>query len=424
MDRTDEYQRRFHEKAVREIELASKRQTHSDEAGPVEAAAPVGQRDPGAQDRQRKMDRLHAVSEALRPELVADLKIPLDSALSSRLPEKFVVLDLETTGLSPALDEIIEIGAIRVTISAETQTAFQTLVIPQREIPAEITSLTGITQRMVHRDGRPAAQALEKFAEFIGDLPLVIFNAPFDMGFLWKAGEKHGIAIRNRYACALQLSRRAWPRLSNHKLTYLAKRFEMPNDEAHRSLGDARRALYVFLRAVSETSERVRWDYRPLDWRVAAAYNKERDANRTFCVETRALEATDLELALSRYAVAMERMYEYEMAVDGRFADAGILDRFTLCLWKSGRYDELVDAVEQFAGKFPEVQSSLMTAVLKRRERARSRLAVAKLPETQVQARHMGVPGLAPETSETTDPSQPPRVSTWGTESPRSERVP
>ncbi len=321
------------------------------------------------------MDQLRAIKEAHRPELIGDLKIPIDAGLLTLLPETFVVLDLETTGLSPALNEIIEIGAIRSTLGTEAQTTFQTLVIPQREIGAEITGLTGITQRMVERDGRPAAQALESFADFIGDLPLVIFNAPFDMGFLWNSGKRHGIAIRNRYSCALQLSRRAWPGLSSHKLTYLAKRFEQPDNDTHRSLGDTARALHVFLRAVSVIGERVRWDYCPLDWRIEAAYNKKREANRTFCAETRPLEATDLALAISRYDEAMERMYEYEAAVDGRYADASILDRLTLCLLKSGQYNVLVDEVDRFTKKYPGVESSLLTAVLKRRDRAVSKLA-------------------------------------------------
>jgi DNA polymerase III subunit epsilon len=341
VDPTEEYRHRFHEKALRE------------ERSPVQ----------------------HPQSEE---PLTQDVKIPLDAGLSAWLPENFVVLDLETTGLSPSLNEIIEIGAIRVTLGTEMHTAFQTLVIPKKGIGADITRLTGITQRMVDRNGRPAALALGAFAEFVGDLPLVIFNAPFDMGFLWNTGKKHGIAICNRYACALQLSRRAWPQLSSHKLTFLARHFELPTDDTHRSLGDARRALYVFAKAALEIGERVRWDYSPLDWRVEVAYNKERDANRIFCAETRPLEATDLALALSRYAEAIERMYGYEAATDGRYADASILDRVTLCLWKLGRYNELVDAVDQFAGKFPDVQSSLMTAVLKRRERAMSKLPTAQ----------------------------------------------
>jgi DNA polymerase III epsilon subunit-like protein len=263
---------------------------------------------------------------------------------------------------------------------ASTQTTFQTLVIPNREIATEITYLTGITQRMLDREGRPAEQALEQFAEFIGDLPLVSFNAPFDMGFLWNAGKRHGISVRNKYSCALQLSRRAWPGLNSHKLTNLAKHFGLPEDDTHRSLGDTKRALYVFLKAVSVSSKPVRWEYCPLDWHVEAAYVKERDANRALCAKTRILETTDLPLAISQYAAAMTRMYEYEASVDGRYADATILDRLTLCLWKSCRYGELIEEVDRFTVAFPDVGSSSLIAVLKRKERAMGKLEVGSAP--------------------------------------------
>jgi hypothetical protein len=121
----------------------------------------------------------------------------------------------------------------------------------------------------------------------------------------------------------------------------------------------------------------VRWEYHPLDWREAVQYNKKRDVNRAFCAETRPLETTNLTLAVSRYAEAIERMYEYEADVDGRYADASILDRFTLCLWKAERYGELVNAVDRFTGTFADINSSLMMGVLKRRARAEGKLATA-----------------------------------------------
>lgn len=296
------------------------------------------------------------------------------SNLASWLPEEFVVLDLETTGLSPVTDEIIEIGAIRFRIGAETHATFQSLVKPEKAISQTISRLTGITQQMVKNDGLPAAEALEEFTTFIGELPLVTFNAPFDMGFLWNAGKKHGMVIKNRYACALQMSRRAWPELPSHRLADLAKIASLPDDDTHRALGDSTRALHIFAAAVSKIGLKVRWEYYPLDWHLMVEYNKVRDANLSFCAQTRPLESRDISLAISRYAEAMARMYEYEGAVDGRYANAQILDRLTLCLWKTGQYSELVESIEKFVRTFPDVESSLMTAVLKRKERAVSKI--------------------------------------------------
>lgn len=376
VDPAEEYQHRFHEKAVHEYEHASIPYAQQHDPALKESETPAGGSETGVEDHQRRMDQLRGIREAHRPQLMGDLDVPIDAALSAFLPKEFVVLDLETTGLSSALNEIIEIGAIRAALGSATHTTFQTLVIPQREMGTEITCLTGITQRMLDRDGRPAEQALGEFAEFIGDLPLVTFNAPFDMGFLWNAGKRHGISIRNKYSCALQLSRRAWPELASHKLTHLAKRFGLPEDDTHRSLGDTKRALNVFLKAVSVTGKPVRWEYCPLDWHVETAYIKERDANRAFCAETRLLETSDLPLATSQYTEAMKRMYKYEASVDCRYADATILDRLTLCLWKSCRYCELIEEVDHFTAVFPDVESSLLMAVRKRRERAISKLEV------------------------------------------------
>ncbi|HZL50019.1 MAG TPA: exonuclease domain-containing protein [Terracidiphilus sp.] len=74
---------------------------------------------------------------------------------SAFLPDEFVVFDLETTGLSAATNEIIEFGAIRVARNAESHLTFQSLVKPSREVSAEITRLTGISQEMLNAQGRP-----------------------------------------------------------------------------------------------------------------------------------------------------------------------------------------------------------------------------------------------------------------------------
>src|SRR3990172_4884986 len=108
----------------------------------------------------------------------------------SILPERFVVFDLETTGLKPDAHEIIEIGAIRVNRDSDNHDTFQALVRPNKKIPKKITDITGITQEMVEKDGDSLETALPQFIEFVGDLPLVSFNAEFDMAFLTAAVQK------------------------------------------------------------------------------------------------------------------------------------------------------------------------------------------------------------------------------------------
>ncbi len=191
--------------------------------------------------------------------------------LSSLLPRQFVVLDLETTGLSPLADEIIEIGAIRVSLDLDSHPTFQTLVKPQRRIPSKITQLTGITQAMVDEQGIELEDALAQFMEFIGDLPIVTFNAAFDMGFIYSAARRHGTAVTNRYTCALKRARRAWPGLPSHRLAYLAEVGKLPTDLPHRALGDCHRALLVFISATQELNTKVRWSKPADEFPVARA---------------------------------------------------------------------------------------------------------------------------------------------------------
>lgn len=167
------------------------------------------------------------------------------------LPEQFIVLDLETTGLDPNEDEIIEFGAIRVNLVSDTLDTFQGLVKPDRKIPRNITQITGITQEMVDKDGGPLRPIFLKFMEFIGDLPPVTFNAQFDMAFLSNTAYRYNLFIKNDYSCALKLARRAWPGLSSYRLVDLSKMAKLSLEDSQRALADCRRTVIVYTSAVS-----------------------------------------------------------------------------------------------------------------------------------------------------------------------------
>lgn len=198
----------------------------------------------------------HEVSR-LAPRVETVPKIQRD--LSELLPTQFVVLDLETTGLSPTADEIIEIAAIKVTLGDQSHAAIQMLVKPTRRVPPKITRITGITQAMIDADGIDLEAAMRQFMEFVGELPLVTYNAEFDIGFLRVAAERCGVILGNSYTCALQRARRAWPSLPNHKLATVASFFNLPDTDQHRALGDSIRASHVFLLATTQINQKVRW---------------------------------------------------------------------------------------------------------------------------------------------------------------------
>jgi DNA polymerase-3 subunit epsilon len=168
------------------------------------------------------------------------------------LPVRFVVFDLETTGLDVKKHHIIEIGAIRVNRDSTVHDTFQSLVKPGRRISKNIERLTGITQAMLDADGEPVASALQGFRDFIGDLPLVSFNAEFDMAFLAAAGQKHGFAFANHVSCALTMSRRAWPGRRSYRLADLARDGKLSDEGTHRALEDCRRTMIVYGAAASQ----------------------------------------------------------------------------------------------------------------------------------------------------------------------------
>lgn len=167
------------------------------------------------------------------------------------LPERFVVFDLETTGLKAERHEIIEIGAILVKRDHERHETFQTLIKPKSPLPQRITDLTGINQRMVDLDGTELSLALAEFRAFVSDLPMVSYNAEFDVGFLHAACEAADCEpFPNEMICALKLARQAWPKRKSYRLAALAKDGNLAGDNEHRALGDCRRTVIVFAAAV------------------------------------------------------------------------------------------------------------------------------------------------------------------------------
>src|SRR5512142_802626 len=93
-----------------------------------------------------------------------------------------VALDIETTGLDPHSDSIIEIGAVRFN-GARVEDEWTTLVNPGRSIPPFITQLTGINNEMV-RNAPPLKAIIHELADFVGESPVLGHNVRFDLAFL------------------------------------------------------------------------------------------------------------------------------------------------------------------------------------------------------------------------------------------------
>ncbi|MGB9377419.1 MAG: DEDD exonuclease domain-containing protein [Mycobacteriales bacterium] len=158
----------------------------------------------------------------------------------------FVVVDLETTGGSPAACEITEIGAVKVR-GGEVIGEFQTLVNPRTGIPPFIAVLTGITDAMVAAAPTLDA-ALPAFLEFAHGSVLVAHNAPFDLGFLRAGCLSLAVTWPGfRHVDTAVLARRALSRdeSPNCKLATLARVFRSGTQPCHRALADARATVDV-----------------------------------------------------------------------------------------------------------------------------------------------------------------------------------
>ena len=160
----------------------------------------------------------------------------------------FVVLDFETTGLNPNMDEIIEIGAVRLERGKEVG-EFSQLIDPGRAIPEKVVELTGINSAMLA--GQPTlAEVFPKFAEFLEGAVLVAHNASFDMAFLRRAFQRFGRELDAPILDTLALARNAYKELRNHKLGTVCKHLDVSLKNAHRAVHDARATGLVLLKTL------------------------------------------------------------------------------------------------------------------------------------------------------------------------------
>ncbi len=153
------------------------------------------------------------------------------------IPNNYVVFDIETTGLDPEFDEIIEIGAVKIKDGIKIDT-FNSLIKPEYEIDEFITELTGITNEMV--ENAPSIdEVLPKFMDFIKDYIIIGHNVNFDINFIYdNLGELNIPPITNDFVDTLRISRRLIPELKHHKLSDLANYFNIDTNGSHRALKD------------------------------------------------------------------------------------------------------------------------------------------------------------------------------------------
>lgn len=168
------------------------------------------------------------------------------------LPDTYIVIDIETTGLSVNTNEIIEIGAIKVIDRVSVDT-FQSIIRTKTNIPPEIEELTGITKQIISINGCDINEAIREFKTFVGELPLISHNIGFDMGFLRKAYEECEYSLPTNICIdTLRLSKMLVDDPIDYKLGTLLEYFCIEHIRLHRVIGDceATQLLFEKLRAI------------------------------------------------------------------------------------------------------------------------------------------------------------------------------
>lgn len=162
--------------------------------------------------------------------------------------QPIVMLDFETTGLSPGMgDRITEVAALRIVDGRVTE-RYVSLINCGVRIPSFITQLTGISQAMVD-SAPPVERVVPQLLDFIGDDALSAHNASFDEKFLKAEAERLSLAPRHAgLVCSLKLSRRVFPGLSSYKLGLLSGQLGIRfRSAAHRAESDAEVAAEVLI---------------------------------------------------------------------------------------------------------------------------------------------------------------------------------
>jgi DNA polymerase-3 subunit epsilon/ATP-dependent DNA helicase DinG len=155
--------------------------------------------------------------------------------------ETFISLDLETTGLDPSSDDIIEIGAVKF-CGDDVVDTFHTMVKSYSNLPYHIQILTGITNREVET-APPLAAVLDALISFLGDYPIIGQSVAFDLGFL----SEKGVNFQNRIFDTFELATILLPTLPDYSLSAIAEVLGISPSINHRALPDATTAKDVFL---------------------------------------------------------------------------------------------------------------------------------------------------------------------------------
>lgn len=163
--------------------------------------------------------------------------------------QDYVSLDLETTGLNPKEDSIIEIGAVKV-LNGKVVDKYDTFVIPAKKLSERVEKLTGITEQDL-KTGLPLERAIAEILEFVGELPLLGHRILFDYSFLKRAAINQKLTFEKEGIDTLRIARAFLPELPSKRLEDLCAHYGIEY-RAHRAGEDADAARQLYNRLVEQ----------------------------------------------------------------------------------------------------------------------------------------------------------------------------
>lgn len=166
------------------------------------------------------------------------------------MTDSIVVVDIETTGLNPVTERIIEIGAVRLR-DDDIAEEFDVLIQPGRALDSFIVQLTGITDEMLEKAPKREA-ALEEFMKFAGEEVLLGHHLSFDYSFLKRNIVNMGGKFERSGIDTLKIARALLPDLESRSLESLCAYYGIVNAHAHRACDDARATAELYLRLKKE----------------------------------------------------------------------------------------------------------------------------------------------------------------------------
>lgn len=320
--------------------------------------------------------------------------------------EEIAFIDLETTGLSPEGDRIIEVALLIISTNGDNTNidGYSEMAHPGRPIPGQITKLTGISDKMV-ADLRSTGSVVNTLLDKIGGRMIAAYNAKFDVAFLKAEATRLKRPFNNKWLCIMEHTKSTHPNLHRYRLVDVCEAFGVSASESeklgistHRAMYDAELALRLFVavsngrKPKSESLKDGPREYRNhsydniYNYQNLNKYNDLRKSAKNISVQAKSDESTDINQAIHGYKSAIAILKDAgkiniysdankidNNAVKNDSGDIHCLNRLTLCLCKLKRGHEAAEAAADYFSSFPNDSN------LKAAEQIHKRIAKATI---------------------------------------------